>query len=189
MAPLVYFHASGGGYIIFYNSCPLSDTSIVCENRKYKQLNFFININNFLFVTFIWAVICKYEGPSWSLYLAYVFILSHISLVSMATHAIVNGWYGASVKYCWLWEPLFQLFTQQEVLSRFPHKPDFYFLWRVVYFTYHTHKPIICFWPNSNIVTQRINLFIFRLTEQCCLLSNMWCPAFISSPLSSRSSR
>ena len=44
------------------------------------------------------------------------------------THAIVNGWYEASVKYCLPWEPLFQLFTQQEVPPRFPQKTDFYFL-------------------------------------------------------------
>ena len=31
---MIYFLALGGGYIIFYNSCPLSDTSIVCENAS-----------------------------------------------------------------------------------------------------------------------------------------------------------
>ena len=30
-----------GGCIIYHNSCPPSDTSIVCEKRNYKQLNFY----------------------------------------------------------------------------------------------------------------------------------------------------
>ena len=47
------FHAPGGGYIIFYNSCPLSDTSIVSQKRKYKQLNFLlISTTSFLLHSF-----------------------------------------------------------------------------------------------------------------------------------------
>ena len=38
-----------------------------------QAIAFFININNFLFATFIWAVIYKHEGPSWSLYLVFLF--------------------------------------------------------------------------------------------------------------------
>ena len=71
------FHAPGGGYIIFYNSCPLSDTSIVCEKCNYKQLNFLSISTNFLFVAFNSALICKYEGSSLSLYLVYVFIFDY----------------------------------------------------------------------------------------------------------------
>ena len=50
-----------------------------------QAIEFSININDFLFVTFIWAVIYKYEGPSLSLYLVYVFILSHIPLIVMTS--------------------------------------------------------------------------------------------------------
>ena len=47
------FHAPGSGYIIFYNSCPLLDISIVCEKRNYKQLNFLsISITSFLLHSF-----------------------------------------------------------------------------------------------------------------------------------------
>ena len=67
----------GDGHIIFCNSCPLSGISIVCEKRNYKQLNFF---------QYQQLPSCyKYEGPSWSLYPVYVFILSHILLISMAS--------------------------------------------------------------------------------------------------------
>ena len=84
VTPLIYFHAPGDGYIIFYNSCPLSDTSIVCEKRKYNQSNFFININNILFYIHlscdlqIWRSILKSLS-------SVCFILSHIPLVLMAS--------------------------------------------------------------------------------------------------------
>ena len=67
----------GDEYIIFYNSCPLSGTSTVCEKCNYKQLNFF----QYQQLPFCY----KYEGRSWSLYLVYVFILSHMLLISMAS--------------------------------------------------------------------------------------------------------
>ena len=38
--PFNLFHAPGGRYITFRNSCPVLDTSVVCEKRNYKQLNF-----------------------------------------------------------------------------------------------------------------------------------------------------
>ena len=82
---MIYFHAPGGGYIIFYNLIGHINSLWEMQLQAALQaIEFFININNFLFVTFIWAVICKYESTSWSLYLVF-FILSQMLLISMAS--------------------------------------------------------------------------------------------------------
>ena len=87
--PFNLFHAPGGGYIIFHNSCPLLDSSIVCEKRNCKQLNFyqyqqlpFCHIHSS----------CDLQiGRSILKSLSSVLILSHILLISMVSKELRMG--------------------------------------------------------------------------------------------------
>ena len=151
----------GDGYIIFCNSCPLSGASIVCEKRNYKQLNFF----QYQQLPFCY----KYEGQSWSLYLVYGFILSHIFLISMASKELRMR---LSIEHLWNIAEFGNHFSNF-LLSK-KCCPDFLINLTFTSFegsftslTTHLNQSTVSE-RTSNIVTQRINLSIFRLTQQCC---------------------